>query len=180
MISQFADGDIPTEFGIALVRGIAQIASKLVNRAKLRIVRVERGGLHPKGMKVAGNFAMGLRAARLRDDLNDTAAGVAVLWFEAAGLDLYFLDEGLIDAAAEGTIRTCPNPQAAESRVIDRNAVSYVRILETARTRNRGVVAAGLDAVDRAGAQVEEVSNTALNRNIFEKSVSEIGIDGGS
>src|SRR5256885_12720115 len=105
---------------------------------------------------------------------------MTVLWLKAPGLDLYFLDEGLIDAAAERSIRTCPNPQAAESRVVDGNTVGYVRILETAGARNRRVVAAGLNAVDRAGTQVEEVSNTALNGNIFEKSVSEIGIDSGS
>src|SRR6266566_6073256 len=125
-------------------------------------------------MKIPADFAMGLGATRLGDDLDDAAAGVAVLRFKAARLDLYFLDEGLVDAAAKRAVGACPHSQASEGRVVDGNAVRDIRILESAGAGNRWVVAAGLNAVDRARAQVKEVGNTALDRDILKKSIRNI------
>ena len=125
-------------------------------------------------MEVAAELAVGLRAAGLGDDLDDAATGVAILRFEATGLDLHFLDEGLIDPAAKRTVGTCPDAQASEGRVIDGNAVRHIGILESAGAGNGRVVAAGLNAVDRAGAQIEKIGYTTLNGNILKESVGDI------
>src|SRR2546430_15766503 len=131
-------------------------------------------------MEVAAELTVGLRAAGLGDDLHDTATGVASRGLEAAGLDLHFLDEGLVDPAAKRTVGTCPDAQASEGRVIDGNAVRHIGILESAGAGNGRVVAAGLNAVDRAGAQIEKIGYTALNGNILKESDGDIRGDGRS
>src|ERR1700674_2245196 len=125
-------------------------------------------------MDIAGDLTVGLCAAGLGYDLDDAAAGMAILRFKPAGLDLHFLDEGLVDAAAEGAVGTRPDAQAPEGWIVDRNAVRDIGILESTGAGDGGVIAAGLNTVDRAGAQVEEVGDTPLHRNIFKKSIRDI------
>src|SRR5258705_12620331 len=99
-----------------------------------------------RGRKAPADFAMGLGAAGLGNDLDDTTARVPILRFKSTGLDLHFLDERLVDAAAKRAVGPRPNTQASEGRVIDRNAVRDVRVLESARAGDGRVVAAGLNA----------------------------------
>src|SRR5258708_34087303 len=98
-------------------------------------------------MEIAADFAMGLRAAGLGHDLDDASTGVAILGFKAAGLDLHFLDEGLVDAAAERALGAGPDAQASEGGAIDGNAVSDIRILESPGAGNGRICPAGLSAV---------------------------------
>src|SRR5207253_7372105 len=125
-------------------------------------------------MEVAADFAMGLGAAGFGDNLHDAAAGVPILRLKPASLDLHFLDERLVDAAAERAVRTCPNAQTPEGGVIDGNAVSHIGILESAGPRNGRIVAAGLNTVDRARAQIKQVGNAPLHGNVLEEGVGDV------
>src|SRR6266403_4858414 len=125
-------------------------------------------------MEVAANFAMGLGAAGLGDDLHDATAGTPILRLKPASLDLHFLDERLVDAAAKRPVGTCPHAQTSEGRVIDGNAVSHIGIFQSAGPRNGRIVAARLNTIDCAGAEIKQVSNAALYRNILEEGVGDV------
>src|SRR2546429_2846423 len=74
-MAHFPDGNVPAEFGVTFVGGIAEVTAKQVHSPELRVVCVEGCGLHPQRMEVAAHFAMGLGTAGLGDDLHDAAAG---------------------------------------------------------------------------------------------------------
>src|SRR6266852_4381423 len=98
MVLQFSERNISAKLGVTFVGRITQIPPKLIGGPKFWIVGIVRGGLHPERMKVPTYLTIGLCAARLGYDLDDAAAGVAVLRFKSPRLNLHFLDKGLIDA----------------------------------------------------------------------------------
>ena len=174
VIAQFSDGNVTAEFGVTFVGGIAEVTAKQVHSPELRVVCVEGCGLHPQRMEVAAHFAMGLGTAGLGDDLHDAAAGMPILRLKPAGLDLHFLDERLVNAAAQRPVGPRPNAQPPEGGVIDGNAVSHIGILESAGPRNGRIVAAGLNTIDCARAEIKQVGNAALHRNILEEGVGDV------
>src|SRR5437773_10188591 len=118
-------------------------------------------------MEVTCHLPIGLCAARLGHDLNDTAAGMAVLRLESAGFHLDFLHAGLIATGTQSSVGTRPDTEASESWVIDRNSIRNIGILQSTRAGNRGIVAACLDTVDGSGREVEQDSTSAWHGNMF-------------
>src|SRR6267143_2704774 len=179
MVLQLAKRNVPADFGVAFVGGIAQVAPKLRGRSKLWIIGIGRSGLHSQRMKVAANLAVSLRAARLRDNLDDTAAGMTILRFKSARFDLDLFNEGQVNAGTQSAVGTRPNAQPTKGRVINRHTVRYIGILKSAGAGNGRVVTACLTTVNRARAQVEKARHTALHRNVLKEGICDIGRNGG-
>ena len=171
-ISQPAQWNISAQLHIGFIIDSLQAPTKGV--LKLEIVSVGGGILHVSGLRIPRDLAMRFGAAGLRYNLNDAPASVTVLWLEATGLYLHFLYEREVNAGSQSAIGARPNTEAAEGWVVDGNAIRDIGILESAGAGNRRVVAAGLNAVDRAGAQIEKIGYTTLNGNILKESVGDI------
>src|SRR5260370_21400914 len=125
-ILQAVQGNVTAQFKVALVVGRIQFSPIQIQDRKFRVVSIRILGLHASSVEIPANGAEELTAARLRHQLHDAAAHVPVLGFKTSRLDLNFLHEGEVDARAKWSLRTRPDSDAAEGRVIDRDAVRYI------------------------------------------------------
>src|ERR1700687_5631072 len=100
-----------------------------------------------------------------------------VLRFETAGLDLHFLYEREVDACSQWSVLVRPHADTAEGRVVDRDAVCYIQVFQTAGTGNRRVFHASAAAGNHARGQVEQAADTAAQWNFWIEIVGEIRVD---
>src|SRR5205085_1346197 len=106
---------------------------------------------------------------RLRDDIDDAALRLAVLGFEAAGLDLYFFHERSVDACAECAVGARVDAQSTEGRVGDVDSVGGVEVVERRAARDGRVVEASSETIADASGKIKEAADTALHGQVFEK-----------
>ena len=132
--------NITAEFEITFIVGIIQATADFVQFSKLRIISVLIGGLHAPCVEISPHGTEELGSSGFGNQLNDAAGCLAILRFETTGLDLYFLDEGQVQAAAERSINSRPHANAAESGVIDRDAVCDIKIFKSRRARDRRIL----------------------------------------
>src|SRR5579859_6543664 len=175
-IPQAVHRNVAAQLEVAFIVGVLEATAYLVGGRKLRVIGVLVSVLHPAAVEIPASRAEELRAARLGNELDDTAADVAVLRFETARLDLDFLHKREVDTGAERAIHTGPHTDSAEGRIVDGNAVCNIKILEARSAGNRRIFRARADARGYAWREVEEAANAAAQGNFGIEAVGEFGI----
>src|SRR5258705_4301448 len=121
------DRNVSAQLEVTFIVRVLEAASDEVGHREPGIVRVLIGILHPAAVDVSADGSEELGAAGLGDQLDDTAADVTVLRFEATGLDLNFLHEGKVDAGSECAVHAGPHADSTEGRIVNGNAIGYVQ-----------------------------------------------------
>ncbi len=104
------------------------------------------------------------RAAGFGHDLNYAAVGLAIFRLKGAGLHLYFLDEGKIDAGSERPVAWAVDTKTTVAGIVNADTVSYILIFKPGRPADRRVRVARAATIHRAWGNVEKAADVALRQ----------------
>src|SRR5258705_3971986 len=160
------DRNVSAQLEVTFIVRVLEAASDEVGHREPGVVRVLIGVLHPAAVDVSADGSEELGAAGLGDQLDDTAADVAVLRLKPAGLDLNFLHEGKVNTGSKSAVDAGPHTNSTEGRVVNGNAIGYVKILETGGTGDRGVLRSCCKTRGDVRREIEQAADAAAQWNL--------------
>src|SRR5712692_10228692 len=99
---------------------------------RIEVVHIKGRRLQSARMEVGADLSMRFGATRFGHNLHDPAARMAVLRLKATGLYLNFFYKGKVNTRTERAVLTGQHSQTAEGRVVDGDAIGYVKICQAA------------------------------------------------
>src|SRR5258707_11392087 len=154
------DRNVSAQLEVTFIVRVLEAASDEVGHREPGIVRVLIGILHPAAVDVSADGSEELGTAGLGDQLDDTAADVAVLRLKPACLNLNFFHEGKVDTRSERAVHTGPHTDPAEGRIVDGDAVCNVEVFETRGAGDRRILHARPDTLGCTGRELKEAAYT--------------------
>src|SRR5258707_15290093 len=170
------DRNVSAQLEVTFIVRVLEAASDEVGHREPGIVRVLIGILHPAAVDVSADGSEELGAAGLGDQLDDTAAHVAVLRLKPARLDLNFLHEGEVDTGSERAVDAGPHADSTEGRIVNGNAIGDVQVFKTGGTGDRGVFRSCCKTRGYARREIEQAADAATQGNLGIEAVRKIGV----
>src|SRR5450759_210504 len=127
------------------------------------------------GSHVGANLSVKMIGARLGDQLDDAAISLTVLRLKRGGLNVNFLNERQIDAAADRPLAASEYTQSAEGAVGNVHAVSNIEVFQTGSAGNGRVRTTGATAISRTGRNVEQTRHVAGYRKLLIEGIWQAG-----
>src|SRR5581483_3951057 len=122
-----------SQFAVNIVIGPVIQEAGLVDAKRIGLDIVHFGAFRSS---IGADFSMVLVGTRLRYQLHHAAVSLTVLRAESRGLNVNFLDECEVDAAADRALAAGKHSQASESAVSDVYTVSYIEVFQPGSARD--------------------------------------------